>query len=194
MISIVLLTGMGLRSLAGRPRRDRALVLDLLGGSVTSLAGVVAYFLVPFLTGEAASLGDAFLNGAVDFGSFSPLYHAVVLVVAPFLITVAVVLAARKRGLSTRTQDLKVVGGIVSLPLLTTIALYFLIAVGFGLAAGLRVGELELYERVMGAAGFTAWALIFGVFFLVFVAAAVLVGELVGAGSGYLPTRRLSRR
>jgi hypothetical protein len=185
---------MGLRSLVGRARGDRALVLGLLGGSITSLAGVVAYFLVPYFTGDAASLGDAFLNGAVDFGSFSPLYHAVVLVVVPFLTTVAVVLAARKRGLSTRTHDLKVVGGIVALPFLTTIALYFLIAVGFGLAAGLRVGDLELYERVLGAAGFTAWALIFGLFFLLFVAAAVLVGELVGAGSGYLLARRLSRR
>ena len=185
---------MGFRNLAGRARGDGALVLGLLGGSVTSFAGVVAYFVVPYLTGDAASLGDAFLNGAVEFTSFSPLYHAVVLVVVPFVTTVVAVSVARRRGLATWSHDFKVVGGIVSLPFLTVVALYFLIAVGIGFSFALSGVDQDLFGRFVGAAGFTAWALIFGLFFLMIVGAAVLAGELVGAGSGYLLARRLSRR
>lgn len=184
---------MGLRNLVRRARGDRALVIDLGGGAVTSLAGIVAYFLVPFLTGSAATVGDALINGAVEFTGFSVLYHAVVLVVVPFLTTVTAVSLARRRGLSTRSHDLKVVGGIVFVPFATVFLLYFVIAVAIGIAFGASSVEFQLYERIVGAAGITAWALIFGVFFFVFVGTAVLLAELVGAGSGYLLARRLSR-
>jgi len=183
-----------LRDWGERIQGDRALAVGLVGGSVTSVVGVVAYVLVPYLRGDASGLGAALVDGAVQFTGFSPLYHAVVLVVVPFVTTTVAVSIARQRGLSARTHDLKVVGGIVLAPF-TTVFVFYLVAavvVGFTMTAG-GAGS-ELFERVIGVVGFTGYALIFGVFFLLIVGAVVLVGELVGAGSGYLLARRLSRR
>jgi hypothetical protein len=183
-----------LRDWGERIRGDRALVVGLLGGSVTSLAGVVAYVLLPYLRGQASGLATALVDGAVGFTGFSPLYHAVVLVIVPFVTTVVAVSVARRRGLSTRVHDLKVVGSIVLAPFTTVVVLYFVGAVGVGLAMGSSGDNFALYERLLGIAGMTGFALIFGTFFLLIVGVVVLVGELVGAGSGYLLARRLSRR
>ena len=175
-----------------RFRGDRAFVVGLCGGAVTATAGVVAYVLVPYLRGDS-EFGGSLAGGAVGFTEFSPLYHVAVLVVVPFLTTVAAVTATRRRGLSTRVHDTKVVGSIVLVPFTTVVVLYFTGAVEIGLRMA-SSGDYALYERVLVTAGLTTFALIFGLFFMLLIATVVLAGELLGAGSGYLLARRLSRR
>jgi hypothetical protein len=194
MTYIVVLKRMVVRHWVGRLRGDRAFVIGLCGGTVTSLAGIVAYVLVPYLQGSASGFGTPLVDGAVAFTGVSPLVHVVVLVVVPFVTTTVAVTVAHRRGLSTRSHDLKVVGSIVLVPVATVIVLYFVGAVTLGLWWALGgVGD-ALYERFFTAVGITGFALIFGLFFMFAIAAAVLVGELLGAGSGYLLARRLSRR
>jgi len=184
---------MALRSLLGRARRDRALVIGLLGGAVTSLTGIVAYFLVPYLRGDVPNLGEALVSGAMEFFGFSPVYHVFVLVVVPFVCTVVGVLVARRQGLSGQAIDAKIVGGIVLLPFVTALALFIVTVVGIGVYFGLGP-EMALYERVMVAVGVAFLGLAIGAIFGIFIAAVVLLGESAGAGAGYLLARRLTRR
>jgi len=184
----------GVRSLVGRARGDSALVVGLTGGGIASLAGIVAYFLVPYALGRSSSLGEAIVNGAFEFMSVSPLYHVVALVVVPFVCTVVAVRVARKRGLSGRSTDLKIVGSIVLIPFTTVIVVFLLTAVGIGATIGFGATEAAWYERILVTAGVSMLGILIGGIFLLFVATVVLVAEIVGAGSGYLLARRLSRR
>jgi hypothetical protein len=161
MTYIVVLIRMAVRHWVGRLRGDRAFVIGLCGGTVTSLAGIVAYVLVPYLRGSALGFGTPLVDGAVAFTGVSPLVHVVVLVLVPFA---------------------------------TVIVLYFVGAVTLGLWWALGGADDALYEQFFTAVGITGFALIFGLFFMFAIAAAVLVGELLGAGSGYLLARRLNRR
>jgi len=185
---------MFLRHWLNRIRGDRALVIGLCGGTVTSLAGVVAYVLVPYLRGDGSGFGTPVVDGAGAFFEFSGLYHVAVLVVVPFVTTAVAVTVARRGELSTRVNDLKVVGSIVFVPFATVVGLYFVGAVSLGLLWALNGADYALYERLFAGAGITGFALIFGLFFMLAIGVAVLVGELLGAGSGYLLVRRLNRR
>lgn len=138
------------------------------------------------------TLGEALTSGAMEFLAFSPVYHALVLVVVPFVCTLAAVLAARRRGLAGQATDAKVVGAIVLLPFVTVIALFLLTVVGVGIYFGLGP-EMALYERVMVAVGVAFLGVAIGGIFGLFIGAVVLLGESAGAGAGYLLARRLTR-
>jgi len=183
-----------MRSLVGRVRADSALVFGLVGGAIASLAGLVAYFLVPYALGRSSTLGEAIVDGAFEFMSVSPLYHVVALVVVPFVCTVVAVLAARERGLSGPGVDLKIVGAIVLLPFTTVIVVFLLTAVGIGVTIGFGATEAVWYERLLVSASISILGILIGGIFLLFVASVVLVAEIVGASSGYLLARRLSKR
>lgn len=182
------------RSLAERVRRDRALVIGLIGGTVTSFAGVVAYVLVPTLTDPASSLRDVILIGGIQFWGYTPLYHAVVLVLVPFVTTVVAVVAARQRGLSTWRHDLKVVGCIVYGPISTLFVLYLVGAVLVGFTMHNVSADAPLYQLVATIAVVIVLTLLFGAIYPLVVGSVVFAGELVGAGSGYLLARLLSSR
>lgn len=191
---VAVLTGVEFRSLAVRAREDGALVIGLVGGSIASLAGLVAYFQVPYALGGSSTPGEAIVDGAFEFMSVSPLYHAVALVVVPFVCTAVAVVGARERGLSGRSTDLKIVGSIVLIPFTTVVVVFLLTAVGIGVTIGFGVTEAVWYERILVTVGVSMLGVLVGGIFLLFVASVVLVAEIVGAGSGYLLARRLSRR
>lgn len=163
---------------------DRALVLGVLGGTVTSLAGIVGYVFVPYLTGDAPDVVEAAVQAATSFTGFSAVYHAVVLVIPPFLLALGGILSLRRRGVTGRWNDAKALGGIVAGPVLTVLLGYVLTSIGVGLTFG--SGTLLDPSNALLAVVYTYWALLFGLIFLMFILPGVLLAEGVSAVLGYL--------
>ncbi|SDM10341.1 hypothetical protein SAMN04487949_0859 [Halogranum gelatinilyticum] len=92
--------------------------LALLSGTVTGLAGAVAYFLVPLVTADYGAPG---FRDTADVTSYvleyfftqSLLYHAGVLVLVPFATTAVALTVARRAGRGGRWTDAAVVIAVV---------------------------------------------------------------------------------
>ena len=145
------------------------------GGVVTSLAGVVGYFLPALSTVPSPDGADATIRVLVYFAGQSLVYHLAVLVLVPFLTTVVAVLVARRWGLD-RSDELRLLGGIVTGPVLTVVV-----------TAGIAV------VTIGGTAGPTValFALVLGIPVTVVVAAVVATAETAGALAGYVLLRSL---
>lgn len=187
---------------------ERASRLGVLGGGVVSLAAIVGYYFVPLVTTVAYhSLNGIATVGAETLSTSSVVYHLWVLVLPSFLITIGSILLIRHRGVHARTDDYRVIGGIVVTPLAIAVVLYFL---GALVVAGSFAGPIVLaypgaewppfnsLENVLGfllgiVGLFMLLFLIFGLAF--FIGSEVLIADVfpvfilaigTGAVGGYL--------
>lgn len=194
---------------------DRVSRLGLLAGGLTSLSGLVGYYVVPIVTEAADSLQGSFASVAVDTISRSSIgHHAAVLTVPSFLVTAGAVILVRHWERSSREADCKLVGGIVLTPILAAVATYLVVAlvVAGTFVYGTLLAGLELsVPDVRGVEGLLLYVLaIFGGMLYVlgvlvvtlFVGGAMLVSRVlpvivlaVGAGTivGYAAGRGVTR-
>lgn len=112
--------------------------LALLSGTVTGLAGGVAYFLVPLVTADYGTPGlrdTADVTGYVleYFFAQSLLYHVGVLVLVPFATTAVALTVVRRAGRGGRWTDAAVVTAVVAGPVAMVWlgALVALVAIAF---------------------------------------------------------------
>ncbi|MFC6734426.1 hypothetical protein [Haladaptatus sp. DYSN1] len=121
--------------------QDRPLILGVLSGVITSLAGVIGYFLPPLIT-NAEFYGHGFVLTDRIFQFFAGqtlLYHGIVLAFVPFVSTVLITLVAHQQGLSGFEVDKNIIVGTILGPALTILIAAALAMVLIGLTDGLGI-------------------------------------------------------
>lgn len=174
------------REIVSAGLRDRAFFLGLLGGTLTSVAGVSGYIVVPFLTGEVKYLLNAAMNAGFGMPGFPLWYHGIVLFLPSFLASLVGTLLVRRWGLTGRTSVLKLIGGVVGVPIAVLLMAYLITAVGFGISASITLAEESPISAVFGVFVFTGLALAFGLIAVGFATAIVVPGISLGATCGYV--------
>lgn len=156
---------------------DRALSLAVLGGSVTSLAGVVGYVL-PALRTTHYRDGMGVTGDVLGyFAGRSLPAHAVLLVFVPFATTVLAMSVARRWGLTETDADLKIALGVVCGPLVTVVAAAIVAVAVTGATNG---------------AGVMAFAFLFGIPITMIILSFVAATESAGTLCGYVLVRALA--
>lgn len=160
---------------SGTDPASRASRADLLGGVVTALVGVIGYFPAPIAASEYVTRLDVSALDVVFeifeyFLARSLAYHATILLLAPFVTTVAAVAAARRSGLIDREAEARIVVAVVVGPA---------VAVWIAMVVGL------LAIAVFDTPAFAALGLPFALGIATFVSVVVATAEAVGALSGY---------
>ncbi|EMA35723.1 hypothetical protein [Halococcus hamelinensis] len=164
---------------------DRGVVLGILGGVVTALVGLLRYVVVPLLTDEYNAASPA-LVPFYKVISETPIYHLETLTVPSFLAVFFAVVLLRRWGRSSRTDDLKVVGGVLAVPLLTAFGCYLVGAVWVAVFP-LRTGtSLDPASLVVVLTYFTVLGLAIGFAFAVVAFAVVGLTVGIGVAAGYL--------
>jgi hypothetical protein len=170
-------------------RADSVRTVGTLCGLSTALSGVVGYVLLPVLTGSASTLTGAAAGTVTDPTIHSLLYHATVLAVPPFVVTMAGTIFVRRQGFTGRRVDATLVGGTVVGPLLTVAVAYFLTAMGIGLYFTQRPSAVtfdELFLPILVFLFFALHALVFGIAFVLLAVGVVFVVETPAAVVGVL--------
>lgn len=165
---------------------DRAAFLGVLGGSLTSIAGLLGYLVLPVLSGDRywSEMG---WQAYQAFTSSPYGYHAVVLVVPSLVGTFAGALWLRNVGRSSREGEAKLVAWNVALPTAAAVGAYVFSSVV--LAGAFAVGASGILEGIGGFAVFFSFGLLFGAVFASVVVTGVLIATLAGSASGYVLAR-----
>lgn len=107
-----------------------------------ALAAIVGYYILPLLAGATArTLADIATLGVDTLISKPVSYHVLVLAIPSLLVTVGAILLSRRRGAYGRTDDFKVIGGVVVTPLVSAVVLYL---IGALVVAGSFAGYIGL--------------------------------------------------
>ena len=168
---------------------DRATLIGVLGGGITSVSALVGYFVIPLTRGQHTESSLAMMGVNTVVGSpYS--YHVIVLGIPSFLAAFLGSLLARRWRIASRATDLKIVSGII----FTSAVTACLVFLGGVLSFGLRfvVGgadSLGIGRAIIGSLLFTMYAFILGFFFLIAVLAYVVMAVGAGGISGYLLAR-----
>ncbi|WP_435362130.1 hypothetical protein [Haloarchaeobius sp. DFWS5] len=171
---------------------NRPLTVGVVGGFVSSLVGLLGYVVVPALTGEEPSLLTSATNAGFYIFNHQPWFHAVVLVLPPFVVALlGTVLLARWEE-ADRSATVAFLSGFLWTQLGMIVVAYLGTAVVFGVA----IGASDSASRLHNAAGvvvFTGFALVFGFLAILFALPVVFVGAGIGWAGGTLVARAVLR-
>lgn len=168
---------------------DRTEFLGVLGGSLTSTAGLLGYFVFPVLSGDRHWYEMGW-EAYQTFTSSSYSYHAVVLVVPSFIAMFLGTLLVRKVGQTSKWSEVKLLALNVGLPIVTAVGGYIFSSII--LAAAFAVGASGLLSGISSFVLFLAFSLSFGFLFAAIAVVGVLIAVLAGSVSGYMLARSVA--
>lgn len=169
---------------------DRTTMLGVLGGSLTSVAGLLGYVVLPMRSSDRY-VEEVGWEAYQAFASSSNEYHVLVLVVPSFTAMFLGTLLTHRAGRASKQADAELFAWNVALPIAMAVVSFVLSCIV--LAGAAAAGPSNALVGIGTFATFLLLGLALGSVFAALAVGGVLVAVLVGSASGYALARGVAR-